>query len=295
MKTITFAAAAALTVFALPAQAQLIGGGGLGGGLGGGVGGVLGGSGSASSSMGGLPRIDRSSIGSIGSVDATGEARASKKVDRRSGKVDASGSGSAQGNGALGQTLDTPFASATGSSSASGSASGSGSASAQLIGTDQVRQTVGGARDRAAQAVGTARDRTGGAMQGVRDRAGNALGGVGSAAGSANGSGSGSGSASGNAGFLALAGSAAGQGSGAFEITKGTTLFDMNGEKLGKVREVVADGRGKVRELIVKVDGETARLPSSAFSTDGSLLLTAMSEAQIKSVADQQDAAQKAQ
>lgn len=277
MNKIAFISAAALIAIANPAQAQLIGGGGLGGVLGGS------GSGSAGSTLGGigsLPRVDSSTIGS---VSGSGEARASKKVDRRSGKVDASGSGSAQGNGSLGQTLDAPLGRTGASGNASGNAAGSGNASAQLIGTDAVRSTVGSARDRAAGAVGTTRDRAGNAVQTVRSTAGNGLAASGNAAGNA------SGNASGGNSFLALAGSAAGNAAGSFDVQKGTTLFDMNGEKLGKVRQVVTDARGTVRELVVKVDGETATLPASAFSTDGSLLLTAMSEGQIKSVAQQQE------
>lgn len=281
MNKIAFISAAALIAIANPAQAQLIGGGGLGGVLGGS------GSGSAGSTLGGigsLPRVDSSTIGS---VSGSGEARASKKVDRRSGKVDASGSGSAQGNGSLGQTLDAPLGRTGASGNASGNAAGSGNASAQLIGTDAVRSTVGNARDRAAGAVGSTRDRASNTVQAVRSTAGNGLAASGNAAGNA--SGNAAGTASGGNSFLALAGSAAGNAAGSFDVQKGTTLFDMNGEKLGKVRQVVTDARGTVRELVVKVDGETATLPASAFSTDGSLLLTAMSEGQIKSVAQQQE------
>ena len=70
-------------------------------------------------------------------------------------------------------------------------------ASAQLIGTDQIANTVGAVRDRATTAVGNVRDRATTAVGNVRDRAGNLCrqrelaASSGSASGSANGSASG--------------------------------------------------------------------------------------------------------
>ena len=110
-------ASTALALFAAPAQAQLLGGGGgLGGGLGGAVGGTLGGVGSIGSTGGGIDNVTRSTL------EGTGSARGSARADRHSGRVDADGNGSGSLTGDLGSTLNGP----TGSTGAKGRASGSG-------------------------------------------------------------------------------------------------------------------------------------------------------------------------
>lgn len=281
MRTFTFLSAAALIAIANPAHAQL--GGGLGGVLGGG------GSGSVSGPLGSLPRVDNSTIGS---VSGSGDATATKRVDRRSGKVEADGAANGRGNGSVAQSATGPLGAVTGSGQGSANASGSGSADAQLIGTDAVRPAVGDLRNKAGQTVGTTRDRAGNIVQSTRGAAETTVNSAGSASGSA--AGSANGAASGGNNMLALAGSAAGDAAGTFEVKPGMKLLDANGEKIGKVREVIADGRGRVEALVVKVDGETATLPAGSFSTDGSALITGMTEGQIKSAAAEQKAEKKA-
>ncbi len=281
MRTFTFLSAAALIAIANPAHAQL--GGGLGGVLGGG------GSGSVGGPLGSLPRVDNSTIGS---VSGSGDARATKKVDRRSGKVEADGAANGRGNGSVTQSATGPLGAVTGSGQGSANASGSGSADAQLLGTDAVRPAVDDLRNKAGQTVGTTRDRAGNIVQSTRGAAESTVNGAGSASGSA--AGSANGAASGGNNMLALAGSAAGDAAGTFEVKPGMKLLDANGEKIGKVREVIADGRGRVEALVVKVDGETATLPASSFSTSGSALITGMTEGQIKTAAADQEAEKKA-
>ena len=90
-------------------------------------------------------------------------------------------------------------------------------------------------------------------------------------------------------GLLAASGSLAAQGQGAFAVDKGTPIFDASGDKIGTVRSVVADARGQVQQLLVKVDGERALLPASNFQVSGEGIVSAMGESQIKQMADQQD------
>ena len=102
------------------------------------------------------------------------------------------------------------------------------------------------------------------------------------------GSGAASGAASGGNGSLALAGSLASSANGAFSLSKGMTVLGPDGEKLGKIREVVADGRGQVRSLLVKVDGAKAMLPAANFTGSGNAVISAMGEGQIQQVAQDQ-------
>lgn len=277
MKTFTFLTAAALVAIANPAQAQLLGGG---------LGGVLGGAGSVASTLPSMPAMPPIGSSTVGSATGSGQASTSQSVNRRSGQVQTSGSASGQGSGAVGQTVTGPLGNLAGGAAGSGQASGSGSANAQLIGTDAVRGTVQGVRGTAGQTVGTVRDSAGNTVQGVRNQAGSALGGLTTASGSANGNAAGLLDVSGN--NLALAGSAAGDSAGAFEVKPGTKLFDANGERIGKVRQVIADSEGHVQALVVKVDDATATLPATAFDVDGKALVSAMGEGQIKSIAASQ-------
>ncbi len=111
----------------------------------------------------------------------------------------------------------------------------------------------------------------------------------------ANGSGQGQGTASGSASGifsglshnLAVAGSAAADAAGSFDVAPGTRVFDMAGEKIGKVKDVVADANGRVTALVVKVKDSTATLPASDFAANGDVLVTVMSQAQIASAAGQ--------
>jgi sporulation protein YlmC with PRC-barrel domain len=71
------------------------------------------------------------------------------------------------------------------------------------------------------------------------------------------------------------------------------SVLGPDGEKIGKIREVLADSRGRVQSLLVKVDGQKAMLPAANFSGSGNgkAVVSAMGEGQIKRVAQQQDAA----
>jgi len=69
------------------------------------------------------------------------------------------------------------------------------------------------------------------------------------------------------------------------------SVLDASGDKIGKVQQVIADGRGQVQSLLVKVDGTEAMLPAGNFQAggNGSALVSAMGEGTIKQVAQQQD------
>lgn len=279
---IFLASTTALLLTAMPAYAQLIGGGGIGGTLGG----TLGGAGSIGSPMDTIGSATR------GSVNSATNSAGSQSVDRKSGAVHADRSADASGTGNIAQTVSTPtrMVSGTGSGSAAGSASGN--ADAQLIGTDAVGQTAGNAlatTHGVASGAASAGRSTAGAMgQAAGNTAGSANG---NAMGSANGSGSGL--FSGAAGQLAAAGSLAAAGDGNFEVSKGMRVLGPDGNRLGKVRGVIADAHGQVQELLVKVDGATATLPAANFSGSGNTLVSAMGEGQIKdTAASQKEAAQ---
>jgi hypothetical protein len=140
-------------------------------------------------------------------------------------------------------------------------------------------------RSTAQSARGTAQ----GAAHGAIGSASGAAGYAGSIAGNAaaTGQGSASGMFSGAAGQLALAGSAAAAGNGMFAVDEGMPVLAPNGEKIGKVREVLADSRGQVQALLVKVDGEKAVIPAAQFSGSGNAVVSAMGEATIKQIAQQ--------
>lgn len=280
MKTFTFLGAAALVAIANPAQAQILGGG---------LGGVIGGAGSVARSLPTMPAIPTMppiTTSTIGSVAGSGQASTSHSVDSHSGQVKASGSASGQGSGSVNHSLTGPLGNVTGGATGSGQAAGSGSADAQLIGTDALHSTVQSVRGTAGQTVGTVRDTTTGTVDGVRNQAGSAVSGYASAAGSA--SSSATAMLNGSSSNLALAGSAAGDAAGAFEVKPGMKLFDADGDRIGKVRQVIADAQGNVQALVVKVDDATATLPAGAFSVDGTALVSTMAEGQIKSVAANQ-------
>lgn len=301
MKAILYTTAAALIALANPANAQILGGGG-----------ILGGS--PVPTMPNLPSpmsmpmsMPIGPVGSVtnGSITGAGSATATKSINTRSGQASANGSGSGSASGALGQSLTTPLNAVAANGTGSGSAAGSAGADAQLFGTDALRGTLRQSHDavgntvttfknRAGNLVTATRDRTGTLVTTTRDRAGNLLSttntGTGSAQGSAQGSGMGSatGSLAGMSQNLALAGSAAADGAGSFDIKPGANLFDLSGEKIGKVREVFADGSGRVKGLLVKVDDTTALLPVKDFAANGQSLVTALSEAQITSAGQAQ-------
>lgn len=275
MKTFFISTALVALAAANPAQAQLLGSSG---GLGGMIGGTLNGPGSIGGPLGSTTGTMRSAT--RGTVDATAKARGGKSIDRRSGSVAVDGSADAGIAGTVTHAAQAPIGNLAGTSTASGSASGSGSARAQLIGTDQVRSirnsTAGTASSVAGQAKGTA----GSAASTASNIASGA---AGSAQASAIGM---TGLA---VGQLAAAGSAAAQANGAFAIASGTPVSGPDGDTLGMVREVVADAHGQVEQVLVEVDGMTASLPASNFSASGDALVSTMSAADIRHVAQQQD------
>ena len=287
MKTLFYTTAAALIAVANPANAQILGGGG-----------ILGGAPMLPSiptipAPTAMPSAPVSTVTS-GAIRTAASATATKSVDTHSGKASAGGSASGSAEGNLTQSLTTPLNSATGSVTGSGSAAGAANADAQLFGTDALRGTLHQTRDAAGNLVTTFRDRAGNFVTATRDKAGelivttrdkagNVLSSTSSVAGSASGSASGSanGTFSGLSHNLALDGSAAADSAGSFDVKPGTQLFDLNGEKVGKVREVFADATGRVKGLVVKAGDTTALLPVSDFAARGEALVTTLSEAQI--------------
>ena len=73
-------------------------------------------------------------------------------------------------------------------------------------------------------------------------------------------------------------------------LAGGAALTLAGGDRIGRVRQVVTDGRGQIQQLLVRVDGEEAMLPASNFQASGTALVSAMGETQIKQVAEQQEA-----
>lgn len=288
MKAILLTTAAALIAVANPASAQI-----LGGISGGGSGGILGGV--SMPSMPSMPdpmNMPTRSVETVTRGSATGNASgsATKSVNPRSGKASAQGNAQGSSSGSLTQTLETPLNSVAATSNGSGSAAGSFGGDAQLIGTEAVRGTLHQTRDKAGNTVTTYRDHAGNFVTATRDKAGNLIASTSSASGSAQGSaaGSASGMFSGLSHNLALDGSAAGDAAGTFDVKPGTQLYDLSGEKIGKVREVYADGSGRVKGLLVKSGDTTALLPARNFAASGNALVTTLSEAQIASAGQDQ-------
>lgn len=260
MKKIIFAAAA-IALFPVTAQAQLLGGGGLGGGLGGSLGGSLGGTldNSIGGSIGGT--LDRTTRTVRGSVDGSGSTDGSQSVDARRGTVSAnrSANGSITGSTASLADVVVPIASQMASMSGSGAVNGQGSANAQLIGTDAVTGVV-------APAVQGARSRAGEAVSGIRNM--NAP-----TDGAASGSGAGSASGSLMSSPLAVAGSAAAAGEGVAAVSRGMPVVNPDGASLGKVSQLVANSRGEIQQVVVKQGKVTRELPTGMFSASGNALV----------------------
>jgi len=263
-------AASAIALIPAAAHAQLLGGGG---GLGGGLGGTLGGT------------IERTTTTVRGTVDSTvsgrGSTRGSQSVDARKGTVQAERSteGSITGSTASLADLVVPPMGGMTQASGSGSASGQGSANAQLIGTDAVTGTLapvaGTAKSFAANTAGTAVGTARGAAQNAPMPgmpAIPALGGI-SGEGSGSGSGGGEGSASLMPSALAVAGSAAAAGEGMTSVAPGMPVMTPDGASLGKVREVIANGRGEIQQVVVKQGKVTRALPAAMFSASGNALV----------------------
>lgn len=258
MKKAYLIAAASLGLFAAPqAQAQLLGGGG---GLGGTLGGTLSG---ASGPLSNLPTETLRST-TRGSARSSGSTTGSQRIDRRRGSVaaDRSLEGSLDATGA--QLVDTPAGSGSAAGSGSGSAAGSGSANAQLIGTDAVRDATGRAVGRARDAATMTRERASGLTDSTRSLSGSASG---------SGSAGGQGSGSIGSGMLAAAGSGAAAGDGAFAVSRGMPVMAPNGERLGKVRQVITDSRGRVQSVLVRAKDRDLTLPAASLSGTGNALV----------------------
>lgn len=266
------------------AQAQILGGGGLGGTLGGSIGGTLGGAGG----VGGT--LDSVRSGTSGTLRGASSSTGSHSVDRKSGRVKADRSVSANGGGDVTNSVTGPVSSLTSSASADSSVAGSGAADAQLVGTDGVRSAVQSTKSAGASA-----------RQGLRSIGGSAQGEglISSASGllgvSQTGSGNASGSGSANGVGETLSGSASGSGSssGGFTVTRGMPVLSPSGERIGKVRQVLSNARGEAQQLLVKVDGQIATLPAANFAASGNAVMSAMGEGQIKQIGSQQEAAKK--
>lgn len=263
MKKILFAVATFALVPA-GAQAQLLGGGGLGGALGGSIGGTLGGTlgGGLERPVGGT--LDRTTRTVRGAVDASGSTDGTQSVDARRGTVSAerSANGSIMASTASLADVVVPSASRMAQAGGSGEASGQGSASAQLIGTDAATGALTGT---AAPIVQGARAGSAAAVSSVRGAA---------MPGEAMVAGGGGGSATGSllASPLAAAGSAA-AGEGAATVSRGMPVLLADGSSLGKVKHIVANGRGEVEQVVVKQGKITRALPASMFSASGNALV----------------------
>lgn len=251
------AACAVVALAVTPASAQLLGGN-LGGGLGGTLNGTLGGAGR---SVGGA---------ADGTLRGTAATRAERNVDTRSGRA----SGLAGASGGLAGSLDAVTSSslASGRGSASGNASASKEASFGVdgVGTDDLAGTVGGVvgvAGRATQAIGTP-----------------------SLAGGGNATGSGQGSTT--FGPLAAAGSLAANAAGALTVEPGMIVRDTAGRAIGEVQQVKATARGVVDSVIVEVGDRLAALPADNFSVSGDALVSAMSRAEVRREAREQQAAE---
>ena len=276
----------AAALVAMPASAQLLGGGGglVGGGaLGGQLGGVTGGlTGGANGTLSGVGQTGRAATDTA--ARTRGSVRGDRNVDLRRGRV------TALGEAGGGSTLDSATRVGNRSGSANGAASGTvgGGVDAQLVGTDAVRDvagrgvnTVGNVAGRVRDTAGAVGDRARGAASNLTERAANAGGNV---AGSASGSASATGGNGSLAGNLALAGSGAAQG-GAFPVNTGMVVRDAQGRAIGAVQSVRTNARGAVERVLVKVGDKVANLPAANFSGSGNVLVSAMGQGDVSSAA----------
>lgn len=283
----------ALLLSAAPASAQILGGGGgglggmLGGSLNGSIGGTLGGAGG----VGGT--LDSVRSGTSGTLRGAGSSTGSQSVDRKAGRVKADRSASANGSGDATQSLTGPASALTGNASASGNASAGGSLDAQLLGTDAVRGTAEGVKSSASQAQGNATQETRDAAVQGQGQSQGLIGAPSSLTGTLTGSGNAAGSSTAGGASGPLTGSASGSGSGngALTVAKGMPVLSPDGERIGRVRQVITNARGEAEQLLVKVDGQLATLPAANFSASGNAVMSAMAESQIKQVASEQQTA----
>lgn len=251
--------ASAFALFAAPAHAQLLGGGGVTGSLNGTVGSTL--------------RAPTETLRPVTRSTVRGDAatRGNQNVNRKNGSVAIDRSVETSLDATTTQLLGTPAGEASGTASGSANASGAGTANAQLIGTDTVSGVVGDGARKASETVSTVRNAATPAVGSARDRISGAADQVGDVAGSA--SGAASGAAMINSGMLALAGSGAAQGEGAFAVAPGMAVQVPSGEQLGTVREIVATRSGQVRQLIVATKDGLTTIPAGSLSASGNVLI----------------------
>lgn len=244
-----------------------------------------------------LPAVPVVNVGSAATGAITVNGAVSKSIDLRQGKASASGSAGGSASGNSSNAASAGGSSLAGALAGSAQAQLSGSADAQLVGTDAVHGLVVAAKDNASATAAAAGNKAGTIVQTLESKAGSLIASgtaaTGSAMAGANGTSAGNGSAAGQGGSLGLgAGLAlAANAAGDLVIKPGTTVFDTAGERIGKVRQIVTDARGTVTGILVKAGDATALLPASNFAADGSLLVSAMGEAQIESIAASQEPA----
>lgn len=297
MRVLFLATAAVLAAAANPANAQIMGGGGI-------VGGAPIPNIPVIPTIPSLPTaIPSAPISAVtsGAVNAAANASVTKSINLQTGSASATGAANGSAAASLVQTLDSPLASSAANAAASGNFASAASLDAQLFGTDAVRGTLNQTRDtagnlvttfkdRAGNLVTATRDKAGDLIVATRDKAGNLLATVSSVSGEVTASvaGSANGTFSSLNHNLALDGSAAGDATGSFDVKPGTQLLGLNGEKVGKVKEVFADAAGHVKGLLVKSGDTTALLPASDLAAKGEVLVTALSQAQILAAGEAQ-------
>lgn len=261
MKTLMLAASA-LTLVAVPAHAQLLGGGGPS---------VV--TGSLNGAVGSTLRAPADTLRSTvrGTLRGDVATRGSQNVDRKNGSVAVDRSVDTSLDATTGQLLGAPAGDASGNASGSANASGSGSANAQLIGADAVAGAVRDGAGTARETISTVRDSAMPAAGSARDRISGAAGQTGNVAGSAGGAASGAGMIDG--GILALAGSGAAQGEGAFAVAPGMPVQLPSGQQLGTVRDIVATRSGEVRQLVVQTKDGLTTIPAGSLTASGAALV----------------------
>lgn len=270
-KTFALTSAIAIAMITTPAAAQVFGGSGT----------ILGGAGgSLDSTIGGIDRTVNSTT--RGTLETRGSTDGNTRIDRRKGRVEVDRRADASLTGNADQLLTSPLGQSNAQASGSRSASGNSSASAQLIGTDAVTNTAGQLRSRATDAAGATRSAAGRAVGSARSTASGAAGqvlGAASVAGALTGNGSAMGSADGSAtgsamsNMLAVAGSGASQVEGSFGIAPGMDVLAPSGARIGQVREIVADQRGQVQQVLVSTGGAKRLVSAGEFSSEGNALV----------------------
>lgn len=282
-------ATAALTLISVPAQAQLLGTGPLTGGLG------------SALDIGGTVSRPAETLRTVtrGAVEGSATTDGSHSVDRNSGRVEARRNADIAGSAAIDQLVTTPiapFGAPVGApvganANGNGSASGGGNAQAQLIGTDTVGSIAGAAAGHAHAAAAAAHSTSASLVGQVHGAAGSLPGAVpaapGMAGGMVDGSASGEGSANGEGSAslistpLAVAGSAAGNASGAASVAPGMPVVSPEGLPVGEVREIVANSRGEVEQVLVSNGDFEQMIPAANLGVSGSALVMGQGNADV--------------